>query len=322
MIHGHGDDLHLYGHIVANFSSNVFTATHHTDLVQHIAAHLGTCVASYPEPEPTTLQRELAARLGYHPEQILVTNGATEAIYLLAMLTRGSLSHIVQPTFSEYADACRLYDHKLTTYDEAAVLWCCNPNNPTGRLCDETLLSAQKWVIVDRSYQYFARQAMYQPTRESLETNQYVYIHSLTKRYRIPGLRLGYILAPSQVIAQIKALRQPWSVNAVAIEAGRWIVAHGFPETIDRLKLWSECDRLAAEIRALGYEVEPTDTHFMLVRTPHLASELKQYLASRHGLLIRDASNFATLSPYHIRIATQSPHDNDLLLAALNTYAP
>lgn len=320
MIYGHGDDLHLYPNIEANFSSNVYADTCNVDLFGHLAQVMPAILGSYPEPEPLTLQSELARYHGLVSDQVLVTNGATEAIYLVAQLTRGQNSHVVQPTFSEYVDAAKLFSHHFVPIESADVIWCCNPNNPTGQLCDELALSAQaNLLIVDRSYQYFSRVELPLVTSERLEAERIVYIHSLTKRYRIPGLRLGYIIAPVWIIQQLRTLRQPWSVNAMAIEAGRWIVRHGMPDMIDRPSLWREVDRLSKHLSQMeGYTTEPTVTHFMLMRTPYLASELKQVLAEEFGLLVRDASNFPALSPFHIRIATQTPHANDRLIEALN----
>lgn len=321
MIHGHGDDLYKYPSVWANFSSNVYCEAEHPELIAHLQRRLPELVGSYPEPEPNKLQQALAEHLGYSPEQVLVTNGATEAIYLLAHLTSGQATHIAQPTFSEYADATALYAcPQVPSSSSAQVLWCCNPNNPTGSIIEEQTLQAEGLIIIDRSYQSFARTPLPQPTAQELERGNRLYIHSLTKRYRIPGLRLGYVLGSSQWIKQLKAQRQPWSVNALAIEAGQWLVSQGFPEVINHRELWAECDRLMQAIASLeGYHVHPTQTHFFLVRTPHKAQDLKNYLAQSCGLLVRDASNFEGLTPYHIRIATQSPQANDALINALKT---
>ena len=109
MIQGHGDDAYRYARpIRANFSSNVYG---HVDL-EPLKAHLRErldAIGNYPEPEPYRLESALAGLLGLDPAYILVTAGATEAIYLVAHAFQGSRSTILQPTFSEYADACRLY---------------------------------------------------------------------------------------------------------------------------------------------------------------------------------------------------------------------
>lgn len=324
MINGHGDDLHLYPNVWANFSSNVYGAADHTVLVAHLQACMPKLLASYPEPEPYTLQHELATALGRDADEVLITNGATEAIYLIAQMLRGGRSYIQEPTFSEYRDACLLAQHKivssLVSAGQLNSYWLCNPNNPTGLILDEAALMAQAssspLFVIDRSYEYFARHTL----PDELRSNHVIYIHSLTKRYRIPGLRLGYITGSKQTLERIRQLRQPWSVNALAIEAGRWIVANGFPQTIERDSLWQETDRLRTELsRIEGVEVEPTHTHFMLLKLPRPASEVKERLASVYGLLVRDASNFRGLTEWHIRIATQTPQANDALVSALTT---
>lgn len=71
-------------------------------------------IRSYPEPEPYSLEQALAHSLHLSDgKEVCVTNGATEAIYLIAQTFRGKNSAILMPTFSEYADACRLHHHKI-----------------------------------------------------------------------------------------------------------------------------------------------------------------------------------------------------------------
>ena len=113
MLHGHGDDLHTCGQTIrANFSSNIFATTDLSALQQHLSAHLSV-IGHYPEPEPYALESLWADSLGLLPAEICVTNGATEAIYLTAQAFRGATSYIRQPTFSEYADACRMHGHSV-----------------------------------------------------------------------------------------------------------------------------------------------------------------------------------------------------------------
>lgn len=310
MISGHGDDQYRYGHIVANFSSNVYQATDNTSLMKYLGEVLVRCSQAYPEPEPYSLQSLLAAYHHVAPEQVIVTNGATEAIYLIAHLFAGQEVSIKEPTFSEYRSASLLYKSPINV--DADILWLCNPNNPTGQVLSEDYKG--KTLIIDRSYEYYTSK----PLPPLLLDDHHIYIYSLTKRYKIPGLRIGYILASHAIATKLRELRQPWSVNALAIEAGLWIVRQGFPETIDRSQLWAEAARLKEVLEGIqGVCVTHTDTHFMLLTTPIPSAILKEELALNHGILIRDASNFCGLSPYHIRIATQERSLNDLLIATL-----
>lgn len=167
MINGHGDDAYRYTAIRANFSSNVYHRVNHDGLNRYLAGCL-SCIRSYPEPDPYALAAELARLQGVSPEEVCVTNGATEAIYLIAQAFRGSHSAVWIPTFSEYADACRLHGHrvegissleKLT--DDEGIFWLCNPNNPTGQTWDAATLRCliatypRKLFVIDQSYALF-----------------------------------------------------------------------------------------------------------------------------------------------------------------------
>lgn len=312
MITGHGDDLYRYNRIVANFSSNTYSNTDNSGLLEHLQSKLPGLLSSYPEPEPYTLQAELASYYGIAPECILVTNGATEAIYLIAHLFAGAKVNITEPAFEEYRSAAELYQSPIAA--DASIRWLCNPCNPTGVILEETPPPRGGCLIVDRSYEYYSRVDLPPMCLD----DQHIYIHSLTKRYRIPGVRLGYIVSSKGVIAQLRQLRQPWSVNALAIEAGLWVAQRGFPKSIERSQLWAATDALVQALQRIdGLRVMPSQTHFMLFTTPIAAGQLKEYLATKHGLLVRDASNFRGLSPYHVRIATQTAAENQLLIDAL-----
>lgn len=334
---GHGDDLHRYTGIRANFSSNVTQLTSPRALREHLASCID-CIGSYPEPTAETLTEELASYLGVAPSSVLITNGATEAIYLVAQAWRQRKHYFSpDPTFSEYRDAVRLYGASNEELQElnpehleaGSIYWLCSPNNPTGRSYPRATLEAlwrrhpEVTFVLDNSYAHFSEEE--QPAMA--ETVQHfpnvLFLTSLTKRYAMPGLRLGYLLAQPQLIEGFLPYRQPWSVGALAVEAGRWIVRQQFPDLIDYTLLFAETRRLKEAIDALPYfEVEPSDTHFFLVHCDHPAipsgTVLKELLAQRYQLLVRDATNFGYTDRATIRIATQSPEANDLLITALS----
>ena len=155
MIEGHGDDLYQYSGIKMNFSSNIFTGT---DL-SALYSHLSTCmpvVGCYPEPSATSLERMIAQECGINANEVLVTSGAVDAIYLIAQAYRHlGTCKVMTPTFSEYEDACRVFGYKEC--DDAALCWLCNPNNPTGSVmpAGDVLDLAKRYrlLIVDQSYE-------------------------------------------------------------------------------------------------------------------------------------------------------------------------
>lgn len=329
---GHGDDRHLYPDIDirADFSSNVPPIKTHKALWAHLSEHQDL-IGRYPEPEPYTLEREIAEREGLDPAQVIVTSGATEAIFITAHILERSISGIVQPTFSEYYDAALLYKHEIKTLsnpftpESSQVIWLCNPNNPTGQTWDheELLATIRKnpevTYVIDQSYKAFTPKSVLTPN-EITELENVIGIFSLTKKYAIPGLRLGYIVTNKRLAMKLRGYKMPWSVNALAIEAGRYLLQN--PESFDLDDLLEERIRVVKELDKLRImEIYDTDTHYFIAKLHSgTAQELKDYLVQEHGILIRNADNFITLTPQHIRIAIQTYEQNQLLIQALCNY--
>jgi threonine-phosphate decarboxylase len=325
MIDGHGDDIYQYGEVRCNFSSNISPLIDTSLLRQHLASRM-ELINHYPEPSAHSLEVLIAAEHNVSPSEVLVTSGATDAIYLIAQTLRSEKTFAVKrPTFSEYADACRMYG-----YEEAskggAVRWLCNPNNPTGevRTIDTVKVLSRRhhWLVIDQSYEDYTYNPLLS-AQEAIDMQNVIVIHSMTKRFAIPGLRLGYIIAPSSVINRLRANHRPWAVNALAIEAGRWLLTHKNPkEHLIMVTLLTETRFLANKLRGIfGIHVYPTETNYMLCSIRQSsAAELKDYLLTRHGLLIRDASNFEGLKDCHFRISAQLPEFNDELVKAIRDY--
>jgi len=311
MIKGHGDDLYLYDDIRVNFSSNIFSHADLSGLKSHLANRLDV-IASYPEPEPYSLERMLADQLHIDDRCIMVTNGATEAIYLIAQAFNHCHPVVHEPTFAEYASAC---SHIQGTTE---LHFICNPNNPTGKACQLSFRNDAIYVV-DQAYENYTLQPMLSDA-DTVQTHNVILLHSMTKRFCIPGLRLGYVTAHPDIIGRLRQYRQPWSVNALAIEAGKYLLTHGIPNFPDIHHYLAETQRLWERLYAIdGIEMLPTDTTFMLGTVSRMtASQLKELLAHRYHILIRDASNFNGLTPHNFRIATQTPKENDMLVDAIH----
>lgn len=334
MIEGHGDDLYKYGKkIVSNFSSNVYNRIDHSGLYQRLNERLST-ICSYPEPMPYSLESEIARRYSLTPRQVCVTNGATEAIYLIAQVFQGRISAVLGPTFSEYADACRVHRHKMKPFysldalpEDAELVWICNPNNPTGEVRNKEDLKAlvdshpDKLFIFDQSYEYFTLKSLL-GIKEAASFPNVILLHSMTKQYAIPGLRVGYFTASEGLTDDVRCRRMPWSVNSLAIEAAKYLLEEGDGISADIPQLLAERERLTNLLLATGMlEIWPTDTHYMLIKLRMgKAAALKDFLAVNHGILIRDASNFEGLDERFFRIATQTPEENDKLVKAISEW--
>jgi threonine-phosphate decarboxylase len=307
----------MYGNIQSDFSSNIMPNSNFQLLMAHLATY-PELISHYPEPEAWSLERVIAEQLDLDPAQVIVTNGATEAIYLIAQAFRLQ-PHIPQPTFSEYEDACNMYPPEVADH---RVLWLCNPNNPTGDVYDQSVIARMMvnydLVVIDQSYEHYTDQFVMNP-QWAAQTPRLIQIHSLTKTYGVPGLRLGYITAHASLTEHIRRFMRPWTVSALSVEAGKFLLAH---EELRCEPDLNEALRLREHLEYVdGIITHETATNFMLCRLERgTAAELKDYLARQHGMLIRDASNFRGLTPQHFRVAAQSPQENDALVSAIQQY--
>lgn len=335
MIYGHGDEIYRYGdRVKINFSSNVYSQADYTELKEHLMQHFDV-VGHYPEPDAHTLECMIAEKLGVKENTVMVTAGANEAIYLIAQLYKGWASIIPHPTFSEYEDACRMHGHIISydVKDELDVLpkdriyWICNPNNPTGNVLVKGMLNhiirkhPRYLYVIDQSYADYTLAPMLEP-KEMTDVFNTMLIYSLSKKFCIPGLRLGYVVASPIIIGRLKQIRQPWTVNALAIEAGKFLISQDKQMITDLRGYLAEAARLRHNLVAIeGVKVMKTDTNFMLASIDKGTSmELKRWLIDNYGILIRDASNIRNLDTNYFRVTAQTPEEDDQLVAAISEY--
>ena len=335
MIFGHGDDL--YGtevEIKANFSTNVWYGADLGLLYKFLTAHLKQ-IFHYPEPDAGSFRKAVAAYHDMEEGNVLVGNGATELFYTIAHAFSQKHTVIPVPSFTEYEDACTLYRHRVEFVDfcgirdipaSVGLMFICNPNNPDGRVWKKEEIKAllenhpDMGLVVDESFIHFV------PGRPSVlpflkEYPNLLVVRSMTKCYAIPGLRLGYMLGAPEQIQRIGGFRHPWSVNVLAIEAGKYLLQEGERILPDASDLWRRQRSFSARIAAIpGFRPLPSGTSFFLIETDYDSRTLKRYLLQKHGLLIRDASNFRGLDNHYFRVNTLTDEKNQWLVEALSYF--
>ncbi|HAS42596.1 MAG TPA: hypothetical protein DCS93_19100 [Microscillaceae bacterium] len=338
MLYGHGDDAYLQSNaIVANFSTNVYDAPEPQGLKEHLWQNWEV-VNHYPEVLAESLRVKIAQYHQVPEDQVLVLNGAEEGIHLVARMQPQQTATICIPTFAEYADACQMYGHQLTFVPwqqlpawefDTSLAFICNPNNPTGEavkveLIEHLLKSFPKTLFcVDEAFIDFTL-AIDSHIPLLAKYDNLMVLKSLTKNFSIPGLRLGYLLASPQVIQQMQAMKVAWSVNALAIEAGKYLFDHCVHQQVLPIEaMLQERAQWQDALRTIsGFEWCASDTHFFLGKViDHSAAELKAYLVNYHQILIRDAANFQGLTPHYFRVASLSPQKNQLLTRALQAWS-
>ncbi len=197
-----------------------------------------------------------------------------------------------------------------------------NPNNPDGKLIPKSEIELfaeshpETKILVDESFIKFTRGDNSILPSIAHHPN-IIALRSMTKSAAIPGLRLGYMVASEEVIAEVRRFANPWRVNALAVEAGKFLMSRDeHSDEIDSLFERKE-NFQAAILREKGYEPKYSDTLFFLVKTHYDSSELKLWLRDTHGILIRDCSNFRGLNNHWFRLCTLNEKRNAMLVEAL-----
>lgn len=251
------------------------------DVASLAARHLDE-IRHYPDDRRATAL--LAGAIGVSPEQLVLTNGGSEAIALVA----GELgeAEVVEPEFS-------LWRRHLRTVSPDAARVRSNPNNPSGQLAS----AEERAGAWDEAFYPLSTGSW---TRGDAAHGAYV-LGSLTKLFSCPGLRLGYVIAPDELTAHDLRERQvQWSVNGLALALCAELVE------LARLSEWSKelrslGDGLQGLLNRAGLDVERADAPWMLV---HDAPWLRPALAVG-GVLVRDCSSFGM--PGTQRIAVPGP---------------
>ena len=302
-------------------------------------------VADYPDPSSQTAAEAIARRLALSPENILLGNGAAEIIHFIARYAAGQKAVIVTPAFSEYEDACRAYgcpiehvpvdvqnwtlpiEKLVERAKEAAVLFICTPNNPTGQVFQKkdliTLLEKTctfgTIIVIDEAFFDFAGKESI--TSEITSFAHLAVLHSMTKMYAVAGLRIGYVAASEGIIAKLKPYRPHWNVNAIALQVAEKIASDTEYAARTRKGINEERERMAGALMAIGLIVLPSDVNFYLLKDPLLGSQkpLLHFLLER-GIVLRHTENFHGLDGHWLRVAVKKEKDNNKLLTALKEW--
>ena len=258
-----------------------------TPLAAERLAHLRRYVDDAEVDDATA---RLAGALGVDADRVVLTNGAAEAISLVAHeQPRG---WVEQPEFS-------LYERHLAVLDPNGPRWRSNPNNPLGRLAR----ADERAGVWDESFYPMAT------GRWSRGDDSVYRIGSLTKLWACPGLRLGYVVAPSSQEAAALARQQTaWSVNGLAVA----LVAPLLERT--DLAGWATgIARLRGALAGVftGFDVTESTANWVLV---HGAGHLRMPLA-HHAVLVRNCASFGL--PDTIRVAVPDEPGLERLAGAL-----
>ena len=227
-----------------DFSANINPYGLSANIKNAVLAELDNIV-HYPQPNAQDLCRKIGETYNIPSDKIIVGNGAVEIIYTLCHILKPKNVLIVSPGFSEYERAARsagadihyaMLDEKLDFNSPMRdiivnikgndLLFIGNPNNPTGTLYmleDMELLIEHAenngcYVVVDESFMDFIKTSEAFSVLPLVEKyHNLLVLHSLTKFYAVPGLRLGFAATDHEVLDPLYNAKDIWNVHPVSL---------------------------------------------------------------------------------------------------------
>ncbi|MBS0569266.1 MAG: histidinol-phosphate transaminase [Proteobacteria bacterium] len=305
-------------------------------------------VYRYPDPQGGALKAALAEHLRVDLGQVALGNGSHELLMLIAQCFADAATSVV---FSEFGfavfpiatmaanarpirvpalardHATMPLGHDLDAMARAIradtrIVYLANPNNPTGTWFDDSALAAflarvppTTLVVVDEAYHEFtSAPGLSSALRFAAAHPNLIVTRTFSKAYALAGLRVGYAVADSGVVAVIERLRESFNVNALALAAAR--AALGDQAHVAHGKQWNLGERewLAQHLRARGLRVLSSQTNFVLVDFKRDAAPIERALFER-GVIVRPMGGYG-LSEF-LRISVGSRVENERMLAAL-----
>jgi len=296
----------------------------------------------YPDGGAYALRTALAEHHGVEPEEVVVGGGADGVIDLLSQATLDAGDEIVTgwPSFPSYVlDALKLgavprkvplRDH---VYDLDAMLeavgprtklvYVCHPNNPTGTANgrDELLafmdaLPPHVLAVVDQAYFEYIDDPDYADAVAELfkQGKRVAVLRTFSKIYGLAGLRVGYGIAPADVVKATSKVRRAFDVDAIAQAAAA--ASLGDEAELGRRRALNAAGReeLAATLRAHGLEpAGPAIGNFLFVDVGDGAALFDRLL--RQGVIVRPLAGFG--APEAIRVTVGTPEENAFFAASL-----
>lgn len=301
----------------------------------------------YPDGGGYYLRQALAERLGVTPEEIVLGNGSDEITLFLALCYLGKGRSIVTSdlAFVRYRMAAQLtgarsilVPMKRFAHDTRAlaaavnrttkILFVDNPCNPTGTMIGRTNLARllrevprRVLVVVDEAYYEYAREDPNYPDTLALRKKHpnLIVTRTFSKAYGLAGLRIGYGIAPAEVVRDLDRVRPPFNTNRMAQAAAA--AALGDAAHLRRVVATNEQGKayLAKEFSELGLRCVPTWGNFFLVdfgKRRRQGGEVYEALL-RKGVIARPMAGYGLGG--HLRITIGKPSENRKLIRALKS---
>lgn len=294
----------------------------------------------YPDRAATALREGIAALHGVRPDQVFAANGSNEVLQtlLLAYAGPGRTVATFEPTYQLHGHIARLTGATVAEGERAAdfsldlvevrrvlteaaptVTFLCSPNNPTGLVEPEgnvrsVLDLVPGLLLVDEAYGQFADWSAMGLVDDEVPL---AVSRTFSKTWSMAGSRLGYLVGPSWLVAELDKVVLPYHLDTAKQIAGRLALQFADQMEARVSTIVAERERLSAAMGAMSLHVYPSGANFILFRPTGMPGRAVWQGLLDRSVLIRDCSGWPRLADC-LRVTVGTPHENDLFLAALS----
>jgi histidinol-phosphate aminotransferase len=286
----------------------------------------------YPDREYTALIADIARLHKVDTRRVLLGCGSTDLLRLSAAAFLGTGKRVVTaaPTFEDLAMYSKAVGAEVVTVPltatfahdldamlaridgTTALVYICNPNNPTGSLTSRRdieaflgKLPASTYVLMDEAYHHYVSSSgryvsfLDRPS----DNNRVIVLRTFSKIHAMAGLRLGYAIADPQVIARMQSLQTDVDLNCAAVAAGRAGLAD--TESVHLFAKKNTDDRQEFFNQAMARMLKPIDSHanFVMMDCHQLSDEVIAHFLKNK---VRIGRHFPPLT-HHIRVSLGTP---------------
>jgi histidinol-phosphate aminotransferase len=293
----------------------------------------------YPDRSYRALRCAIADHHGVAPDQVFAANGSNEVLQtlLLAYGGPGRTAALFEPTYALHSHIARITGTALATGDRGddhtldaaavrrvlgearpAVTFLCSPNNPTGMIeppdvVRTVVAEAPGLVVVDEAYGQFAPWSALDLVGEA---RPLVVTRTFSKTWSMAAARLGYLIGPSWLVAELDKVVLPYHLDAVKQAAGTVALSFEAEMRARVAALVEERGRVAAALAELPVDAWPSAANFVLFRPRRRDGRRVWQALLDRSVLVRDCTGWPRLEGC-LRVTIGTPAENAAFLTAL-----
>jgi histidinol-phosphate aminotransferase len=297
----------------------------------------------YPDRTYRALRTSLARHHGVDPAQVFVANGSNEVLQTLCLAYggHGRCAAVFEPTYALHSHIARISGTEVVVGERApdfaldldevrrvvgatrpAITFLCSPNNPTGIVEPAetvreiaTLVSGESpgLLVVDEAYGQFASWSALELVEDE---RPLVVSRTYSKTWAMAGARLGYLVGPRWLVAELDKVVLPYHLDAIKQLAGTLALEFLDDMHVRVDAIVAERQRITAALRELPVDVWPSDANFILFRPRSKpGGDVWRQLVDR-SVLVRDCSSWPRLEGC-LRVTIGTRADDDAFIVAL-----